>query len=135
MKSFLFRGAATAGGTLPLPPNKHPYLFSLGHVAPEATGPCQKEMSACWWRLSPRTEVKGQSGRWQQSRGAAERQGDWQSGEVSLGTAGEAAPRFDGVPAPASKPGWFSITSGLFAVGFEPCRALSPRPEGSLSFC
>lgn len=38
-----------------------------------------------------RTEVKGQSGRWQRSRGAAERQGDWQSGGVSLGTAEKAA--------------------------------------------
>lgn len=34
-----------------------------------------------------RTEVKGQSRRWQRSRGAAERQGDWQSVRVSLGTA------------------------------------------------
>lgn len=33
----------------------------------------------------------GQSGRWQRSRGAAERQGDWQSGGVSPGTAEQAA--------------------------------------------
>lgn len=37
------------------------------------------------------TEVKGQSGRWQRSRGAVERQGDWQSDGVSLGTAEKAA--------------------------------------------
>lgn len=40
-------------GPLTLPPNKHPYLFSLGRIAAEATGPCRREISTYWWRLSP----------------------------------------------------------------------------------
>ena len=48
------------------PPNKHPLLFSWGHVAAGATGPCQGEITSYRWRLSPvqgsRVTVGGGSG-------------------------------------------------------------------------
>lgn len=72
-RKLSFLRAATACRPLTLPPNKHPYLFSLGHIAAEATGPCQKETSTYWWRLSPgqRSRVKTGGG----SRAAEQRSG------------------------------------------------------------
>lgn len=44
---------APACGPLTHSPNKHPYLFSLGRIAAEASGPCRREITSHWWRLSP----------------------------------------------------------------------------------
>lgn len=41
------------GPPLSLPANKHPYLFSLGRIAAEATSPCRREITSYQWRLSP----------------------------------------------------------------------------------
>lgn len=78
-RKLSFLRAATAGGPLTLPPNKHPYLFSLGHIAAEATGPCQKEISTYWWRLSPgqRSRVKMGGG-----SGAAEQRSSKETGSL-----------------------------------------------------
>lgn len=78
-RKLSFLRAATAGGPLTLPPNKHPYLFSLGHIVTEATGPCQEEISTYWWRLSPgqRSGVKTGGG-----SGAAEQQSSKETGSL-----------------------------------------------------
>lgn len=65
-----------------------------------------------------RTEVEGQNGRWQRSRGAAERQGDWQSGRVSLGTAEKTSIQLDRVPVQASvQPGIGEVSVGVSVGG------------------
>lgn len=47
------RVAPACGPPLSLPANKHPYLFSLGRIAAEATSPCRREITSYQWRLSP----------------------------------------------------------------------------------
>lgn len=72
-----------------------------------------------------RTEVKGQNGRWQQSRRAAERQGDWQSGRVSLGTAEKTSIQLDRVP--VQVPTWLGFHQvGLFSVVLSGCHGETP---------
>lgn len=61
-----------------------------------------------------RTEVKGQNGRWQRSRRAVERQGDWQSGRVSLGIAEKTSVQLDGVAVQASDQAGISSSRLMF---------------------
>lgn len=65
--------AAPACGPLTLPANKHPYLFSLGRIAAEATSPCRREITSYRWRLSPgqgsRVTAGGGSGAVEQQSG------------------------------------------------------------------
>lgn len=81
---------APLGGPLTLPPNKHPYLFSLGRIAAEATGPCRREISTYWWRLSP---GQGSGVKTGGGGGAADQRSGLETGSlqgVSLCTAGRA---------------------------------------------
>jgi len=84
--------AAPACGLLSLPPDKHPYLFSRGRVAAEATGPRRsREMTSHRWRLSPGQGSRVAAGG---GGGAAERRGDRQSagGQSGHRRAGRRAP-------------------------------------------
>lgn len=83
-------------GPLTLPPNKHPYLFSLGRIATEATGPCQREITTYWWRLSP-----GQGSGVTAGGGsrAVEQQSGKETGSL-LGSVWAGSAQSDGVPGP-----------------------------------
>lgn len=70
------RGRLQPCGPLSRSPNKHPYLFSPGRIAAEATGPCRREISSYRWRLSPGQGSKVTVG----GGGAAEQQSGKETG-------------------------------------------------------
>lgn len=120
-RKLSFLRAPTAGGPLTLPPNKRPYLFSLVPIAAEATGPCQKELSTYWWRLSPgqRSRVKTGGG-----SGAAEQRSGKETGSL-VGSVWallrrQASSLIEYLSRPLSRLGLHQV--GLFAVGLSECR-------------